>query len=61
MGFNSDEYRRPEIQAYNESRRTKTQEPSPPRRRFIVEQEAARLKMYSLITQMNTLGIWGVA
>ena len=55
-----DEYARAEIKAYKDrSRSNKVDKPKEPQRRYIVEQEAARLRCYELIGLMNEVGIWG--
>jgi hypothetical protein len=60
MGFKEDEYARTEVRAYKEhSRSSKEQQVEEPQRRFIVEQEAARLHCYDLIGLMNDTEIWG--
>ena len=59
MGFKQDEYARAEVKAYKDrSRSGKMETRTEPQRRFIIEQEAARLHCYDLIGLMNEVGIW---
>jgi hypothetical protein len=60
VGFKQDEFGRSEVRAYKKrSRSNKVVIADAPHRRFIIEQEAARLHCYDLIGTMNEVGIWG--